>query len=60
LNELQNKTRLLVTHAVDFLHLVDEIIVMKQGEIVLKGSFEEIKNEPYLVEIINIHKSHEK
>jgi len=50
----------LVTHAVDFLHLVDEIIVMKQGEIVLKGSFEDIKNEPYLVEIINIHKSHEK
>ena len=29
LNELKNKTRLLVTHAVDFLHLVDEIIVMK-------------------------------
>ncbi len=29
LNELKSKTRLLVTHAVDFLHLVDEIIVMK-------------------------------
>lgn len=29
LNELKNKTRLLVTHAVDFLHLVDQIIVMK-------------------------------
>jgi ABC-type bacteriocin/lantibiotic exporter with double-glycine peptidase domain len=35
MQELKNKTRVLVTHAVDFLNLVDEIIVMKQGDIVL-------------------------
>lgn len=28
---LQEKTRVLVTHAVDFLHLVDQIIILKNG-----------------------------
>jgi len=31
---LKDKTRVLVTHAMDFLHLCDKIIVMKEGEIV--------------------------
>ena len=31
---LKNKTRVLVTHAVDFLHLVDKILIMKNGEVV--------------------------
>ena len=30
---LKNKTRILVTHAVDFLHLVDHLIIMKDGKI---------------------------
>ena len=30
---LKNKTRILVTHAVDFLHLVDRLIIMKDGKI---------------------------
>jgi len=32
---LKNKTRILVTHAVDFLHLVDNIVLLKNGEIIL-------------------------
>ena len=32
---LKNKTRILVTHAVDFLHLVDTILLLKNGEIIL-------------------------
>jgi ABC-type bacteriocin/lantibiotic exporter with double-glycine peptidase domain len=47
--DLKNKTRILVTHAVDFLHLVDKIILLKEGEIILEGSFEEIKNDPYMI-----------
>lgn len=35
LDKFKDKTRLLVTHAVDFLHLVDRIIVLKKGEIIL-------------------------
>jgi ABC-type proline/glycine betaine transport system ATPase subunit len=30
---LKDKTRVLVTHAVDFLHLTDKIIVMKGGKV---------------------------
>ena len=35
LTHLKDKTIILVTHAVDFLHLVDRIIVFKEGEMVL-------------------------
>ena len=31
MKELAGKTRILITHAVDFLHLVDKIIVLKDG-----------------------------
>ena len=40
--ELKNKTRVLVTHAVDFLHMVDKIILLKKGEIVLTGRYQDI------------------
>jgi len=33
LNKFKDKTRILVTHAVDFLHLVDNVIVMKDGKV---------------------------
>ena len=39
LQKFKNKTRILVTHAVDFLQFVDTIILFKKGEIVLRGSF---------------------
>jgi hypothetical protein len=29
---------------------------LKDGEIVLKGSYEELKNSPYLLEVMAIHK----
>jgi ABC-type proline/glycine betaine transport system ATPase subunit len=28
---IKNKTRILVTHSIDFLHLADKILIMKQG-----------------------------
>lgn len=31
LDKFKEKTRVLVTHAIDFLHLVDSIILLKQG-----------------------------
>lgn len=33
LDDLKGKTRILVTHAVDFLHHFDQIVVMKDGRI---------------------------
>ena len=30
---MKEKTRVLVTHAVDFVHLADHIVIMKDGQI---------------------------
>lgn len=45
-----------MTHAVDFLHLVDRIVVVENGEIVLDGSYREIKDSVYIKKIAEIHK----
>lgn len=55
LNKFKNKTRVLVTHAVDFLHLVDRIILLHKGKIVLNGSYTDLKGSTYLQEVIKIH-----
>ena len=34
MKKLADKTRVLVTHAVDFLHLCDSIILLKEGRLV--------------------------
>lgn len=36
---LKEKTRVLVTHAVDFLHLADRIIVMSNGQVKAFGTY---------------------
>ncbi|ESW10908.1 hypothetical protein PHAVU_009G248400 [Phaseolus vulgaris] len=41
---LKNKTILLVTHQVDFLHNVDCIMVMREGRIVQSGKYDELLN----------------
>ena len=55
LKKFKNKTRLLVTHAVDFLHLVDTIVLLKKGKVVMTGSYHDLKESPYLKEVIKIH-----
>lgn len=47
-----------MTHAVDFLHLVDSIILMKNGKVVFKGPYQEVKDNDYLKELVRIHRSH--
>lgn len=56
--ELKNKTRILVTHAVDFLHLVDKILLLKDGEIILSGKYEDIEDDPNIKELMSIHRQH--
>lgn len=55
LGELKDKTRILITHAIDFLHLVDSIVLLKEGEVLIQGNYEEIKDEPYLQKLMEIH-----
>lgn len=56
--ELKHKTRILVTHAVDFLHLVDRVIILKEGNIVLQGSYDELQNDPYMIQLMSIFQGH--
>ena len=58
MRKLARKTRVLVTHAVDFLHLADTIVCLKHGNIEFQGKFEDVKSNPYLMELIKIHKGH--
>ena len=60
MGELKTKTRILVTHAIDFLHLADQIVVFKKGSVYLDGTFDELKENPYLVKLLKIHNSHQK
>ena len=53
---LRDKTRILVTHAVDFLHLSDKIIVMSGGSVQAIGTFKDLQNDPHLIEVLNIYK----
>ena len=59
MGELKTKTRILVTHAIDFLHLADQIIVFKKGRVFLDGTFDELKDNSYLVKLLKIHNSHQ-
>ena len=48
---LKDKTRILVTHAVDFVHLADKIVIMKEGRIEAQGSPKELADHPYVLQI---------
>ena len=53
---LAQKTRILVTHSIDFVHLADKIVIMKEGCIKAQGTFEELREDKYMKEIQEIHK----
>jgi len=56
LGHLRSKTRLLVTHAIDFIHLADSIVIMDKGRIVKSGTYEELKDSPVLTKLLSINK----
>jgi len=51
---LRDKTRILVTHAVEYIHLADRIVLMKDGVISAIGSPEALKDHEYIREIAEI------
>ena len=53
---LKKKTRILVTHAIDFLHLTDRIVVVKEGKIQAVGTYDELQSNPVLQEVLEINR----
>ena len=48
LKELAGKTRILVTHSVDYLELFDKIILLRKGKVIEVGPYSKIKDNEFL------------
>jgi len=53
---LKRKTRILVTHAVDFLHLADRIVIMAGGRITAQGTMKDLEDDPHLKQVMETHR----
>lgn len=51
--KLKNRTRILVTHAIDFLSRSDYIILMEQGRIKHQGTYKQMKQYKEFTDLIN-------
>ncbi|XP_071056450.1 probable multidrug resistance-associated protein lethal(2)03659 [Onthophagus taurus] len=56
---LQGKTRILVTHQIQFLNKADFIVVIKDGQIDFKGTFDQLKKEE-IIKFFDIHQEEER
>ena len=45
---MQTKTRILVTHAIEFASYADHVIILSDGSIEKQGTYEELKDHPYM------------
>lgn len=59
INYLKNKTRIIVTHALQYLQYMDRIIYMKNGRIEWSGSFQEILNQEFFISMKKLSKLNE-
>lgn len=51
----RKKTRILITHVVDFLHFSDRIVIMENGRISAIGTYKELENNQHLQKIIALN-----
>ena len=59
LSYLKDKTRILVTHALQYISFADRIIYMNKGEIKWVGSYDEIKEQHFFIEFYEKMKKNE-
>ena len=55
--ELKHKTRILVTHAIELLHLADRVAIMEKGEIKFVGILEEFESNEYKNKVFHLSES---
>ena len=53
---LAGKTRVLATHAIDFLHMADRVAIIDNGRIVAVGTFDQLQENEQLKHLISINK----
>ena len=56
---LKNKTRIIVTHALQYLQYMDRIIYMKNGRIQWSGTYQEILNQEFFISMKKLSKLNE-
>ena len=57
LDELKGKTRILVTHSIEFLTHFDKIILLKNGRISKVGTYDEVKDDFFIQKLRAIHQA---
>lgn len=48
----KDKTRILVTHAIDFLHLADRVVIMDKGKISACGTYKDLQENDHMKQIM--------
>jgi ABC-type multidrug transport system fused ATPase/permease subunit len=56
---LKNKTRIVVTHALQYLKYMDRIIYMRNGRIEWSGSYKELSNQEFFISMKKLSKLNE-
>jgi ATP-binding cassette subfamily C (CFTR/MRP) protein 1 len=49
---LEDKTRILVTHSIDLIHPLDTVMLMKEGRVIARDTYENLKDHPLMKEVI--------
>lgn len=53
---LKDKTRILVTHAIDFLSQADHIIMMDKGRITAQGTYQELEKLKEFSDLMDLNR----
>jgi ABC-type multidrug transport system ATPase subunit len=56
---LKGKTQILATNAIDFMHLADHVIVLKEGRVAVQGTPDEVGETTIVKEILAVHNKNE-
>lgn len=50
-DQLKGKTRVIVTHAIQYIKYADRVLIMEEGKIIKQGTYEEVQDTPLFLEL---------